>query len=178
MEQPRLVAVAGQNGVDAHLRDGRLAELAQRRELTLLEDPFGQLFAARGAELLFVRDQLVAALALHLEAVAVQLAERIEELVQRLHADAESHVVGVGVGELAHRDADHFVAFVDDRAAGVAGVHRGVGLDVILPVHQLPGRRDGAFGDGEGHAVGIARHADLVADGERIVGRQVQGRQR
>lgn len=174
MEQPRLVAVAGQYGVDAHLPDGRLAELAQGRELTLLEDPFGQFLAARGAELLLVRNQFVAALALHLEAVAVQLAERVEELVERLDADAESHVVGIGVGKLAHGDTDHLVAVVDDRAAGVAGVHRRVGLDVVLPVHQLLGRRDGALGDGEGHAVGITRHADLVADRERIGGREVQ----
>ena len=96
--------------------------------------------------------------------------------MQRFDADTESHIVGIGARELADGDTDHLVLLVDDRASGVSGVHRGIGLDVVLTVHQLRGRRDGSLGDGEGHAVGIAGHPDLVADGQRIIFGQIQHR--
>ena len=167
VEEPRVVAVSRQYGVDAHFADGALDEAAQGRLLALVEGPFGQLVAARGAELLLLGDQLVATAALHLELRAVHLAERVEQLAQRLHADTEAHVVGLR--ELADRHADHLVAVVEHRAARIAGVHRGVGLEVVLSLHELPGGGDGAFGDGEGHSVGVSRDVDLAAYGDRLV---------
>ena len=112
-------------------------------------------------------DQLLAAAALHLEHRAVKVADRVQQRVQRLDPDAEAHVVGLR--ELAHRDAHHPVVFVEDRAARVARVHRGVGLDVVFAVHQLLGRRHRTFGDREGHAVGIPGDVDLAADRQRVV---------
>ena len=138
MEKPRVVAVACQHRVDPHLFDGRFDEPAQRRLFAFFEDAFGQLVAARRAILLFLGDQLLAAAALHLEYRAVEVADRIQQCVQRLDPDAEAHVVGLR--ELAHRHAHHPVVFVEDRAARVARVHRGVGLDVVFAVHQLLGR--------------------------------------
>ena len=138
VEKPRVVAVACQHRVDPHLFDGRFDEPAQRRLFAFFEDAFGQLVAARRAILLFLGDQLLAAAALHLEYRAVEVADRIQQCVQRLDPDAEAHVVGLR--ELAHRHAHHPVVFVEDRAARVARVHRGVGLDVVFAVHQLLGR--------------------------------------
>lgn len=69
--------------------------------------------------------------------MAVELADRFQEFAQALDADAESHVVGLR--EFADRHADHLVALVQHRAARVAGVHRGVGLDVVLAVDELLG---------------------------------------
>jgi len=98
-----------------HLPNRAFDESAQRRKLALVENAFGQLVAARGAELLFLADQLLAAAALHLECRAVQLAERFEQAVERFDADAEAHVVGLR--EFADRHAYHLFRVVQDRAA-------------------------------------------------------------
>ena len=79
------------------------------------EDAFGQLVAARRAILLFLGDQLLAAAALHLEYRAVEVADRIQQCVQRLDPDAEAHVVGLR--EFADRHAYHLFRVVQDRTA-------------------------------------------------------------
>ena len=146
--------------------------MAQGRRFALVEHTFGQLLATRGAELLVLRNQFVATVALHLEAGTVESVHRLEQLAQRLHTHAEAHVVGIG--KLADSDAHHLVAVVENGTARVSGIHGGIGLYVVFAFHQLLGRRHGAFGHRKRHAVGIARHTHLAADRQRVVGRQTQ----
>ncbi len=68
-------------------------------------------------------------------------------------------------------DADDFAARVEQRAAGVAGIDGGVGLDGVFD--RGAGRAadgadgaDDAAGHGAGEAEGIADGVDLLADDE------------
>ena len=141
----------------------------------LVKHSVGQALSAGGAELLvllFVGNEVFTAVALHLKLVAVHLVDRLQQLLEVLDADAEAHIVGIG--ELSHGDCCHLAGLVEDGAARVAGVDGRIDLHIVASVHQLLGRRDGALGDSERHAVGIAGHLHLVTIGECVVGGERQ----
>lgn len=103
--------------------------------------------------------------------------ERGHDMFGEVDRDGKSDaLVAAGAAEDGLVDADEPAAGVDERAAGIAGVDGGVGLDEILVVHDAHAAAalgtDDAHGDGLPDAEGVAdgkghiAHFDLVAVGE------------
>ena len=91
---------------------------------------------------------------------------------------------GRGAGGRVDRgvDADHLARRVEQRAAGIAGVDRGIGLDEVVEgagADLPPAGRDDARGDGAAEAEGIARRQHPGPDpggGGRAPGHREQRR--
>ena len=104
---------------------------------------------------------------------ALQAAEEILDLVDRDGvADADVHAAALFEAAAAV-DADQFAVGVEQRAAGVAGVDRGVGLDAVGVFQQRAGRLlvavragDDAVGHGR---LKIGGQQERIADGEAPV---------
>ena len=87
--------------------------------------------------------------------------------------EADAFVAAAGAGD-GRVDADHFAAQVEQRAAAVAGIDGGVGLQEVLILHAVVAQlqvaaalgADDAVGDGVAQAEGAADGQHEVADVE------------
>ncbi len=104
-------------------------EAAQGRELTLPKTPSGSFAATKGRTPLRRLSTRRSFRTVPGKQSRSSSSKGVEELVQRLDADTESHVVGIGAVNLLTVIPTYLVLFVDDRAAGVAGVTAASVLD-------------------------------------------------
>ena len=89
--------------------------------------------------------------------------ELLLDVARHVDRDGEGHAhEAAGAAEDLRVDADHFTGHVEQRAAGIAGIHRHVGLDeghVVLARYRASGGADDARG-------GAVLEAERRADGE------------
>ena len=93
----------------------------------------------------------------------------LHDAAHQIDGNREADAFGSSVGAVQHRgvDADQIAVRIDERAAGIAEIDGGIGLDEILESRQpeLPaaGGADDALGDGLAQAVGIADREHDIA---------------
>jgi len=95
------------------------------------------------------------------------LHEIIDDVAHEIRRDREAHALeAAGAAENGGIEADQAAVDVDERAAGVAGIDGGVGLNEVLIGEARFGRRPLAL---TMPVVTVSPDAERIADGEHAV---------